>query len=333
VAGAVRRGGCGTLMDIADQLLGGSVAAGARAIRWLDDNDARGREVLRRIFPATGRAHIVGVTGPPGAGKSTLVDMLISEQRARGRRVGVLAIDPSSPFTGGAILGDRVRMSRHALDAGVFIRSMGTRGAAGGLSRASYDATAVLDAMGYDTVIVETVGVGQDEIDVVALAHSTVIVAVPGLGDEVQAVKAGLLEAGEIFVINKADREGFEQTRRHLELLLQLRARGDRGARWQPPLIAAVATRGEGAAAIADALEAHRAHLTATGDFARQSGRRSEQQFLMLAREAALAQALQQTPQELLTAVRERRVDPYTAAATLLARCGAQPVVSAAVIP
>jgi LAO/AO transport system kinase len=306
-------------MDVAAELLAGTVAAGARAIRWLDDGDLRGREVLRQIFRATGRAHIIGVTGPPGAGKSTLVDMLITEERGRGRRVGVLAIDPSSPFTGGAILGDRVRMSRHALDPGVFIRSMGTRGAAGGLSRATYDAAAVLDAMGYEVVIVETVGVGQDEIDVVALAHSTVIVAVPGLGDEVQAVKAGLLEAGEVFVINKADREGFEQTQRHLELLLQLRAGRAGHGTWQPPLLRAVAARGEGAGAIADALEAHRAHLESGGEFVRQSGRRSEQQFLTLAREAALTQALERTTPELLDAVRERRIDPYSAVATLFA--------------
>src|SRR5580693_5997579 len=233
-------------MDVAGELLAGHIAAGARAIRWLDDGDPRGREILPRIYPSTERAHIVGVTGPPGAGKSTLVDLLVSEERARGRKVGVLAIDPTSPFTGGAILGDRLRMTRHALDAGVFIRSMGTRGHSGGLSRATYDASLVLDAMGYEVVIVETVGVGQDEIEVVTLAHSTIIVAVPGLGDEVQAMKAGLLEAGEILVLNKADREGCEQTCRHLELLLHLRAgargghargggRGDRGRARCPP--------------------------------------------------------------------------------------------------
>jgi LAO/AO transport system kinase len=305
-------------MDLAGELLAGKMAAGARAIRWLEDRDPRGRAVLQQIFAATGRAHVIGVTGPPGAGKSTLVDMLVTQLRTTGQRVGVLAIDPSSPFTGGAILGDRVRMSRHALDEGVFIRSMGTRGAAGGLSRATFDATAVLDAMGYGTIIVETVGVGQDELDVVSLAHTTIIVTVPGLGDEVQAIKAGLMEAGEVFVINKADREGFEQTRRHLELLLQLRGQRLPPGAWQAPLLSAVAARGEGAAELAAALAAHRQQLQRDGGFERQHARRNEAQFLLLAREAALAQVLRAAPAPLVAAVRERRLDPYTAAAQLL---------------
>ena len=306
-------------MDVAAQLLAGNVAAGARAIRWLDDGDARGREVLQRIFAATGRAHIVGITGPPGAGKSTLVDLIVAEARRQDRKVGVLAVDPTSPFTGGALLGDRLRMSRHALDAGVFIRSMGTRGESGGLSRATYDACAVLDAMGFRLILVETVGVGQEEIDVVALAHSTVIVAVPGLGDEVQAIKAGLMEAGDILVINKADREGFEQTRRHLQLLLQLRGDGRGPAGWKIPLLAAVATRGEGAEALLVALDAHRAWLETHSEFARQSARRSEQQFLRLTRAGALPRLLQ-GEEDLLQQVRARQVDPYSAAQALLDR-------------
>lgn len=310
-------------MDVAAELLAGNVAAGARAIRWLDDRDPRGREVLRQIISATGRAHVVGVTGPPGAGKSTLVDMVVAEERRRGRTVGVLAIDPSSPFTGGAILGDRVRMGRHAHDQGVFIRSMGTRGASGGLSRAAYDACLVLDAMGFERVIVETVGVGQEELDIVTLAHSTIIVAVPGLGDEVQAMKAGLLEAGEILVVNKADREGFEQTLRQLDLMLHLRG-ADAAGGWVPRLLSSVASRGEGAAAIVEALDAHRAHLTASGEFARHCGRCSEQQFLALARAGVMAELLAAVGEELLVQVRSRRIDPYTAADELLVRLRSQ---------
>jgi LAO/AO transport system kinase len=247
------------------------------------------------------------------------VDRIVAEARRRDRKVGVLAVDPTSPFTGGALLGDRLRMSRHALDAGVFIRSMGTRGESGGLSRATYDACAVLDAMGFHLILVETVGVGQEEIDVVALAHSTVVVAVPGLGDEVQAIKAGLMEAGDILVINKADREGFEQTRRHLQLLLHLRGsmRGPEG--WEIPLLAAVATRGEGAEALLVALDAHRAWLETHSEFARQSARRSEQQFLRLTRAGALPRLLQ-GEEDLLQQVRARQVDPYSAAQALLDR-------------
>jgi LAO/AO transport system kinase len=209
----------------------------------------------------------------------------------------------------------------------VFIRSMATRGESGGLSRATYDASLVLDAMGYDVVIVETAGVGQEEIDIVALAHSTIIVGVPGLGDEVQAMKAGLLEAGEILVLNKADREGFEQTWRHLELLLHLRGSGRAPGAWVPRLLPAVATRDEGAAAIVAALDEHRRYLEDSGEFARQCGRRSEQQFLALARAALMAELLSGPGAQLLAQVRARHVDPYTAAEQLTAqlRCGPTP--------
>lgn len=301
-------------MGIAADLLAGKIAAGARAITWLDNGDPRGRDVIRQIFPQTGRAHVVGITGPPGAGKSTLTNMLVGELRARGHTVGVVAIDPSSPFTGGAVLGDRVRMASHTLDPGVFIRSIGTRGAAGGLSRSTHDACLVMDAMGFDTVIVETVGVGQDEIDVVNLAHTTVIVGVPGLGDEVQAVKAGILEAGEIFVINKADRDGYDATQRQFELMLHLReqSRAADGG-WHPPLLRSVASAGEGGAAIVDAIEAHRAWLDADGGFLRQSGRREREQVLALLRERLARHALAYAGDSLLDDVEARRLDPYSA--------------------
>jgi len=306
--------------DLAADVLAGKIAAGARAIRWLDDRDPRGAALLRQVYAATGRAHIVGITGPPGAGKSTLTDMLVAELRRRDKRVGVIAIDPSSPFTGGAILGDRVRMARHTLDPHVFIRSIGTRGHAGGLSRSTHDAALVFDAMGYDIVLIETVGVGQDEIDIVNLAHTTIIVGVPGLGDEVQAVKAGLLEAGEVFVINKADREGYDATCRQFELMLHLRANSHSDDAWKAPLLRAVASRDEGGAEIADALELHLAHLHATDDFVRRSGRREREQVAGLVRERATA-AVMRAPAAaaLLDAVGSRRLDPYSAAEQLLA--------------
>jgi len=309
----------GSVADIAQRLLAGDIAAGARAIRWLDDRDPRGAALLAAIFGHSGRAQVVGITGPPGAGKSTLTDMLVTEWRARGRRVGVLAVDPSSPFTGGAILGDRVRMGRHATDPGVFIRSLGTRGQAGGLSRSTYDAALVLDAMGYNIVVVETVGVGQDEIDVVNLAHTTVIVAVPGLGDEIQAVKAGIMEAGDIFVVNKADRDGYVATQRQMELMLHLRAQSLPD---QPPvpLLRAVAARGEGAAEIVDAVEGHRIALEAAGDFTRRTSARAREQVLALVRDALMERAIRIADDHLMADVTTRRLDPYEAARHILHR-------------
>ena len=312
-------------MSVAAAVLSGDVAAGARLISWLEDGEARGRAALQQLFAHTGRAHLIGITGPPGAGKSTLVDALVGEFRRRGCKVGVIGVDPSSPFTGGALLGDRVRMQSHATDPNVFIRSMASRGQLGGLARATYDAALVMDAMGYDPIVVETVGVGQDEVEVAALAHTTVVVSVPGLGDEIQAIKAGVLEVGQVFVLNKADRPGADELRRQLELMLHLREQGADGAAWKPPLLATVATRNEGFEPLADALAAHAHHLRANGDFAQRRGERSHRVFV-----AELAQAC---AQRLLAAeqveprianviedVRLGRLDPYTAVATLMTR-------------
>ena len=312
-----------TAAGIAAGVLAREIGAGARLIRWLEESDPRGRDALALIDPHTGRAHLIGITGPPGAGKSTLTNALISEQRKRGRRVGVIAIDPSSPFSGGAVLGDRVRMQTHALDTDVFIRSMGTRGQLGGLSRATFDAILVQDAMGYDVVIVETVGVGQDELDIVSLAHSTVIVSVPGLGDEVQAIKAGLLEAGDLFVVNKADREGADALTRQLELMLHLREQ-TRPHAWKPPLMHTTALTGQGVAALTDALDEHLATLKASGAFTQCLIARNRHMFDSLLRDLAAqhilaAASAQPATAALIHAMQAGQIDPYSAATQLVA--------------
>lgn len=301
--------------EVSTRLLSGDIAAGARAIRWLDDRDPRGTAVMAAIYPHTGRAQVVGITGPPGAGKSSLVDALVTVLRQRGLRIGVIAVDPSSPFTGGAILGDRVRMARHTLDPGVFIRSLGTRGQAGGLSRSTDEACLVLDAMGYDLVIVETVGVGQDEIDVVSLAHTTVVVSVPLDGDGMQAFKSGLMEVGDIFVINKADHTGSERAASQIAKMLDLR--GD-----AVPLLRTVATTGEGVADLASAIAEHRAALDKAGEFTRRSNRRTRTQVLALVRDALGERAMAMAGPQVFDWVERRQIDPHSAAAAIVAALG-----------
>lgn len=252
-------------MSLASMVLQGDRRAAARLLRAIDDDLPLADEALRELYVHTGRAHVVGVTGTPGAGKSTLCDQLIRGWRARGRKVGVIAIDPTSPFSGGAILGDRIRMQDHALDRNVFIRSLATRGNLGGLSRSTFDSVKVLDALGCDLVLVETVGVGQDEVEVAQLAHTTVLVTVPGLGDEVQAIKAGVLEIADIYVVNKADRDGADRTVRDLRMMLELRASDVAEGSWEPPIVRCVATRGEGIDTLVSAIDRHKAQLDETG--------------------------------------------------------------------
>ncbi len=307
-----------------DAILKGDVRAAARLMRDLDDRRPDAMESLKQLFPHTGKAYVVGITGNPGAGKSTVVDAMIAHYRAAGERVGVIAVDPTSPFSGGAILGDRIRMQRHALDPDVFIRSLATRGHLGGLSRSTFDVAHVLDAMGYTRILIETVGVGQDEVEVMRAAHTTVVVTVPGLGDDIQAIKAGLLEVADVLVVNKADREGADRTERDLMHMLDLRT----GDRKDVEIVRTIATRGaaegSGIAELAKAIEAHRERAW-TGSAAeeraaaRASAQLAELVRALLADRAARAMAARGGLGEIARAVAERRQDPWTIAEELVA--------------
>lgn len=311
------------MSEAAQRALEGCQVSGGRIIRWLEDEDPRGAEAMTVLHahPRAGQAHIVGVTGPPGAGKSTLVDGLVAEWRKAGDSVGVLAVDPSSPFSGGAILGDRVRMQQHTTDPDVFIRSMATRGQLGGLSRKTFEAAVVLEAMGFDQILVETVGVGQDELEVVELAHTTIVVSVPGLGDDIQALKAGIFEIGDIFVINKADRPGVDQTEKQLTMMLHLRESADGGV--AVPLLRTVAHRAEGLDQLMEACQRHAGQLRASGAWLTKGSRRNEIFFRELVRDRIaqkiMSDEVGSTPfAALLERVCEREIDPYTAADLLV---------------
>lgn len=292
----------------------------ARLIRDIDDGMPEVREVLKALYPHTGHAYVIGITGAPGVGKSTLVDQMVAHLRKRDKTVGVLAVDPTSPFSGGAILGDRVRMQRHSMDPGVFIRSMATRGHFGGLTQSTRSAVDVLDAMGKDYVLVETVGVGQDEVDVVRTAHTTVIVVIPGMGDDIQAIKAGILEVGDIFVINKADRNGVDKTMADLRMMIEMdQKKHDQGG-WKPPILQVQAVFDMGVEAFIQEIDKHAAYLQQAGrglPFRRRKDRvRQEVEEMVKARliEEVLAHLTRTGAfEEAVEAVASGKKDPYSA--------------------
>ena len=305
---------------VADRVLAGDVRAAARLIRLIDDAQPEAEAILRELWPRTGRAQLVGITGNPGAGKSTLVDRLIAHLRAQGRTVGVLAVDPTSPFTGGAILGDRIRMQDHALDPGVFIRSLATRGQLGGLSRATSDSARVLDAMGKDVILIETVGVGQDEVEICRLAHTTVVVVVPGLGDDIQAIKAGILEVADLFAVNKSDREGADRTVRDLRSMLELSHAIGKEAGHEIAIVKCVASRNEGVAEVWSAIEAHYQFLKSGPGLVQRETQRAKNELVEVLRDRLLNVALQKLAQEgahlddLALRIARREIDPYSVA-------------------
>jgi LAO/AO transport system kinase len=309
------------LKSEAEKILQGNQLAAARLIRLLEEGAPDGVNGLKYLYPHTGKAFIVGITGPPGSGKSTLVTEIITEFRQRGLKVGVVAVDPSSPFSGGALLGDRLRMRRHTEDQGVFIRSMATRGHMGGLSRTTRETVLVLDAMGHDIILIETVGVGQDEVEVNGFAHTIAVVSLPGMGDEIQVMKAGLLEIGDVFVVNKADKPGADEMVDQLRLMLQMRAESENT--WNPPIIKTTAITGEGVPALADAFGAHRRYLVDSGRLDKSNVDRELKLLRRLVTDMAvekLFNSVEDLPayKALLEDLKNRRTDPYSAAEVLV---------------
>jgi LAO/AO transport system kinase len=305
--------------NLVEKLLAGETRAVARAITKVENGVAGAAELMKAVFPQTGGALVIGITGAPGAGKSSLVDKLAMHYRDRGERIGIICVDPSSPFSGGAILGDRIRMSTLGLDKNVFIRSMATRGNLGGLSRATVDAVAILDAAGFDKIIVETVGVGQDEVEIVKTADVSVVVLVPGMGDDIQAIKAGIMEIGDVFTINKADREGVIRTEKELQALLSLAHRPDF---WNPPIVKTVATENKGIEDLERAIESYY-EFQKTGENLERRKAIAKWRLLELLQEKLLADVLSRNGtneklEKLAQEIAEKRNNPYSAVEEIL---------------
>jgi LAO/AO transport system kinase len=305
----------------AQDIVRGDQLAGARLIRLLEEGDPKGIEVLKHLYAHTGKAFVMGLTGPPGSGKSTLVNCIISEVRRRNMKIAVVAIDPSSPISGGALLGDRIRMRRHTEDDGVFIRSMATRGHLGGLTKTTRETVLVFDAMGYDVILIETVGVGQDEVEIAQFAHSTAVVSLPGMGDDIQAMKAGLLEIADVLVVNKADTPGADDVVEQLRVMLDMGSRSPTD--WLPPVIKTVAIKSRGILDLVDAFWQHRRFLMDSGAFDEHNYEWEFQFFRQLVMEMAadrIFNEIKDSPayDTLIDDLKNREIDPFSAAECLI---------------
>ncbi len=310
------------MRSLAEDIFRGDTRAVARAISSVENSSRDASDLMRSIYPHTGRAFVIGITGPPGAGKSSLVNELISAFLEEGKKIGIIAIDPTSSFSGGALLGDRIRMQKHGTNASVFIRSMATRGELGGLSRATSDAVDILDASGRDVIIVETVGVGQDEIEIVNTAHTSVLVLTPETGDEIQAIKAGVMEIADIFVINKADLQGADKAESRLQYLLSL----SDGNGWIPHIVRCVASKGEGIENLVSSLCEHREFLLRNPDGRNREYSRNKIRILNIINDIMTARILKEAFREgemdkMTDDIGLRKTDPYTVAETILSRC------------
>jgi LAO/AO transport system kinase len=302
-------------MSLAKRILEGDIRAASRLMRDIDDRIPSALNILKELYPNTGKAYIIGMTGPPGSGKSTIVDKMVDIFRKEGKSVGIVAVDPTSPFTGGAILGDRIRMQRHATDEGVFIRSLATRGCLGGLSRSTQDIVNVMDAMGKDIILVETVGVGQDEVEIVNTAHTSIVVLVPGLGDDIQAIKAGIIEIGDIFVVNKCDREGADKVERDLRMVLEMGRK--REGSWEPTIFKTEATLGKGIFELVYGIYRHKQMLEQTQTLEKKLRDRTKATFLEILETEVMAHFVEKMEKEgqwetLIDDIMKRRTDPYS---------------------
>jgi LAO/AO transport system kinase len=306
-----------------DSLRAGDVRALSRAISTVENRAPGWSDLLKALFPHSGQARVLGLTGPPGAGKSTLVDQLARLYRKQERTVGIVAVDPTSPYTGGAILGDRIRMQEHFSDPGIYIRSMATRGSLGGLARTTADVTTVLDASGRNVILIETVGVGQDEVDIVRLADITIVILVPGMGDDVQTIKAGIMEIADIFVINKSDRDGAERVEREIRGLQSLAMRHDG---WTPPIVKTVASEGTGVAELAAAIDEYETYLKSNNLALKKSVENWQQRLVEMLRDLMLEKAREQLGDgnvaRLAKEVAEHKRDPYTLVEEIAAKAG-----------